>query len=65
MKAVHVEAFPKDVAVETAHLQMLAHASEDKIPHRIVSGADLSKPDIKDVLAAHAGYPNFRGIAKF
>jgi len=62
VKSVHVEAShdPSDPVRETRWLQSLAN--ERGFPHGIVGFADLTKPDVRATLEAHAESPNFRGI---
>ncbi|MDQ2696747.1 MAG: amidohydrolase family protein [Pseudomonadota bacterium] len=65
LKVVHIDAGhdPADPLAETQWLQSLADAPESKgIPHGIVAYADLSTPDVEQLLAAHAAHPNVRGI---
>jgi predicted TIM-barrel fold metal-dependent hydrolase len=65
LKTVHVEAAhdPADPLAETAWLQSLANEPASRgIPHGIVAAANLADPDVERLLAAHAGYPNVRGI---
>ena len=59
---VHVEAGhdPADPLAETRWLQLLADAGG--FPHGIVAYADLSRPDVEQLLAAHASHRNVRGI---
>lgn len=65
IKVVHIDAGhdPADPVAETRWLQGIADdpASGGR-PNAIVASADLSKPDVKAVLAAHAESPNVRGI---
>ena len=64
-KVVHVEAAhdPSDPLAETTWLQSVADAPESGgMPQGIVSYADLSRPDVEDLLAAHSAFPNVRGI---
>jgi predicted TIM-barrel fold metal-dependent hydrolase len=65
LKTVHVEAAhdPADPLAETIWLQSLANAPGSRgIPHGIVAAANLADPNIERLLAAHAAYPNVRGI---
>jgi predicted TIM-barrel fold metal-dependent hydrolase len=65
IKVVHVEAGhdPADPLAETRWLQSLADAPENRgIPQGIVAYADLSRPDVEQVLAAQAAFANVRGI---
>lgn len=59
---VHVDAGhdPADPVAETRWLQSLADAGG--FPQAIVAYADLSRPDVGTVLAAHAAHANVRGI---
>lgn len=61
-KIVHVEAGanPKDSLAETRWLQALAQ--ERGFPQGIVAHAELNKPGVESLLAAHAAHPNVRGI---
>ncbi|WP_406691131.1 amidohydrolase [Saccharopolyspora sp. ID03-671] len=62
VKAVHLDVGwdPRDPVGETRWLQKIA--DERGFPHGIVGYADLSRPDVADVLDAHAEHANFRGI---
>jgi predicted TIM-barrel fold metal-dependent hydrolase len=62
LAVIHVEAAqdPSDPLAETRWLQSLADA--DGFPQGIVAYADLSRPDVDALLAAHAGHRNVRGI---
>ncbi|GAK72809.1 amidohydrolase family protein [Agrobacterium rubi] len=62
VKAVHLDVGydPKDPAGETRWLQGVA--DKHGFPHGIVGYADLSKPDVGDLLNEHMQYANFRGI---
>jgi predicted TIM-barrel fold metal-dependent hydrolase len=65
LKVVHIDAGhdPTDPLAETRWLQSLADSPGNRgMPHGIVAYADLSAPDVADLLAAHAGYRNVRGI---
>lgn len=62
---VHIEGNhdPADPVEETRWLhELAATAGHRGMPQAIVAGADLSRPDVETVLAAHAGHPNVRGI---
>lgn len=61
-KVVHVQAAigSPDPVDETAWLQELA--DRHGTPQGIVAYADLAAPDVEEVLARHAAYPNLRGI---
>ncbi|WP_343527495.1 amidohydrolase family protein [Sphingomonas sp.] len=60
--AVHVEAGadPGQALAETAWLQRLGDA--DRLPTAIVAHADLTDPDVDDLLAAQARHDRVRGI---
>jgi predicted TIM-barrel fold metal-dependent hydrolase len=60
--SVHVEAAhdKADPVRETAWLQDVR--ASDGLPTVIVAAAELERPDVADVLAAHAEYPAVRGI---
>lgn len=62
VKSVHLDVGydPSDPAGETRWLQGIA--DQHGFPHGIVGYADLSKPDVGDLLDQHIQYPNFRGI---
>ena len=62
VKSVHLDVGydPTDPVGETRWLQALA--DRHGYPHGIVGYADLSRPDVEDLLAAHCEAPNFRGI---
>ena len=65
VKTVHVDANhdPADPVAETRWLQSVADAPDSRgMPNGIVAGADLSADNIEAVLAAHATFPNTRGI---
>ncbi|HTJ94800.1 MAG TPA: amidohydrolase family protein [Pararobbsia sp.] len=65
IKAVHIDANhdPADPVEETRWLQSVAdHAASQGLPNAIVAGADLSSENVEAVLAAHAAFPNTRGI---
>lgn len=65
LKVVHVEAGhdPADPLAETRWLQALAEAPENRgFPQGIVAFADLSAPDVGELLAAHAAHRNVRGV---
>lgn len=59
---VHVQAATgsPDPVEETAWLQ--AFADRAGIPQGIVAYADLTAPDVEEVLGRHAAFPNLRGI---
>lgn len=60
--AVHVEAFPTDPVAEVRHVQGMAdHAP---IPIGIVGNADLTRPDLGDLLDAMLAFGAMRGIRK-
>ncbi len=64
-KVVHVDAAhdPGEPLKETRWLQALADAPDGPgLPQGIVAYADLARPDVEGLLAAHAGYRNVRGI---
>ncbi len=65
-KCVHIQAefdHDEDPVIETAWLQSVADNPTSRgMPHGIVAFADLSAPDVEDVLARHVDYPNMRGI---
>ena len=58
--AVHIEAFPTVPVAEVRTLQAVAEASP--VPLVIVGNADLSAPDIGELLESHRAFPAFRGI---
>ena len=62
VKSVHLDVGfdPADPAGETRWLQGLA--DRHGYPHGIVGFADLSRPDVEGLLAAHCSATNFRGI---
>lgn len=62
VKAVHLDVGydPKDPVGETRWLQGVA--DRHGFPHGIVGYADLSKPDVGDLLDEHMQSANFRGI---
>lgn len=62
VKSVHLDVGfdPADPVGETAWLQGIADTHG--FPHGIVGYADLSKPDVEDILDHHNEYPNFKGI---
>jgi len=62
VKSVHLDVGydPANPVGETRWLQALA--DRNGYPHGIVGYADLSRPDVEDLLAAHSEAPNFRGI---
>lgn len=51
---------PGDPVGETRWLQEIAN--KRGFPHGIVGYADLSQPDVGDLLDRHMEYPNFRGM---
>ena len=64
-KVVHIDAAhdPAEPLKETAWLQSLADApGSPGMPQAIVAYADLSRPDVAALLAAHAAHRNVRGI---
>jgi predicted TIM-barrel fold metal-dependent hydrolase len=65
LKVIHIEAGhdTADPLAETRWLQSLAATPGNRgIPQGIVAYADLSRPDVDQLLAAHAALPNVRGI---
>ena len=66
MKSVHVQAefdHDDDPVTETVWLQGVVDDPASKgMPNAIVWSADLSMPDVEEVLSRHAEYPNMRGI---
>jgi predicted TIM-barrel fold metal-dependent hydrolase len=65
VKAVHVDANhdPADPVAETRWLQSIADSPDSRgLPQGIVAGADLSADNVETILAAHAAFPNTRGI---
>jgi len=62
VKSVHLDVGwdPRDPVGETRWLQQIA--DQHGFPHGIVGYADLSMPDVAEVLDAHAEHANFRGI---
>lgn len=62
VKAVHLDVGfdPRDPVGETRWLQGVADTHG--FPHGIVGYADLSAPDVRDVLEGHSTHRNFRGI---
>ncbi|RKP58446.1 amidohydrolase family protein [Pararobbsia silviterrae] len=65
VKAVHIDANhdPADPVEETRWLQSVADGAASRgMPNAIVAGADLSADNVEAVLAAHAAFPNTRGI---
>ncbi|CAB3778763.1 amidohydrolase family protein [Pararobbsia alpina] len=65
IKAVHVDANhdPADPVAETRWLQAIADSPDGRgMPNGIVAGADLSADNVEAILAAHAAFPNTRGI---
>jgi predicted TIM-barrel fold metal-dependent hydrolase len=65
IKAVHVQAAigSKDPVKETEWLQEAADRTG--FPHGIIGYADLSHPDVENVLERHCEFPNMRGIRDF
>ncbi len=65
-KCVHIQAefdHDQDPVIETAWLQSIAdNPTSQGMPHGIVAFADLSAPDVEDVLTRHVEHPNMRGI---
>jgi predicted TIM-barrel fold metal-dependent hydrolase len=64
-RCVHVQAAlgTEDPVNETKWLQ--AMADEQGMPQALVADAPLQHPDVGEVLARHAEYPNMRGIRDF
>src|SRR5690606_28893744 len=62
VKSVHLDVGldPRDPVGETRWLQH--SADQHGFPHCIVGYADLSMPDVSEVLQAHAEHATFRGI---
>lgn len=62
VKSVHLDVGydPANPVGETAWLQEAA--DKHGFPHGIVGYADLSQPDVVELLDRHKQYPNFRGI---
>jgi predicted TIM-barrel fold metal-dependent hydrolase len=62
VKSVHLDVGwdPADPVGETRWLQQVA--DKHGFPHGIVGYADLSRPDVGELLDAHLDSPNFRGI---
>lgn len=62
VKSVHVDGGfdPANPVEETRWLQGLA--DQRGFPHGIVARAELQKPDVERLLAAHCEFPNVRGI---
>lgn len=58
---IQVGAVEDDAIKETAWLQAISEAN-DGLPSVIVGFADLRRPDLDEVLAAHAATPAFRGV---
>ncbi|MGQ0567347.1 MAG: amidohydrolase family protein [Gemmobacter sp.] len=58
--AVHVEAFPTDPLAEVVHVQAMADAAP--IPLGIVGNADLTHPDVGDLLDRMKACKALRGI---
>ncbi len=64
-KSVHVQCFrdPSDPVEESHWLQSLADDPESSgYPHGIVAFADLTDPNLGEVLSQHCQYKNVRGI---
>jgi predicted TIM-barrel fold metal-dependent hydrolase len=61
-RVIHVQAAIgiADPVAETEWLQ--AFADRLGVPHGVVGYADLTAPDVGELLERHAQYPNFRGI---
>jgi predicted TIM-barrel fold metal-dependent hydrolase len=64
LKMVHVDANhdPADPVEETRWLQEVADNEGHGMPNAIVAGADLSADNAHEILEAHAGFRNTRGI---
>jgi predicted TIM-barrel fold metal-dependent hydrolase len=65
LKVVHIDAAhdPANPLEETRWLQSLADAPRARgMPNAIVAYADLSAPDVDELLAKHAAHRNVRGI---
>ena len=64
IKSVHVQAEHDDdkPVNETAWLQNLADTHSSNLPNAIVAFADFSKNNVAEILDAHQGYKNTRGI---
>lgn len=63
--SVHVQAevdHATDPVLETAWLQSLADAGEQRVPSAAVGYADLRRPDVEDTLERHCQYPVLKGI---
>lgn len=62
VKSVHVQANydPSDPVGETKWLQNVA--SNSGFPHAIVGYADMTNPNVEDLLKDHLKYSNFRGV---
>lgn len=62
VKSVHIDVGwdPKDPVGETRWLQGIT--DEHGFPHGIVGYADLTEPDVGELLDRHLEHPNFRGI---
>ena len=62
LKSVHIQAFGfhDDPIDETEWLQ--AQADRDGYPHGIIAFANLSDPNVEDILRKHCAYRNVRGI---
>lgn len=65
-KCVHIQAefdHDEDPVIETAWLQSVADNPTSRgMPHGIVAFADMSAPDVEEILARHVEHPNMRGI---
>lgn len=64
-KVVHIEAAhdPSAPLIETQWLQALAdNPASGGMPQGIIAYADLSAPDVSELLARHAAHPHVRGI---
>jgi predicted TIM-barrel fold metal-dependent hydrolase len=57
---VETEWDPQDFVGETRWLQEII--AETGFPHAVVAGARLDAPDVEDVLAGHAAFPQVRGV---
>ncbi|MEZ0212549.1 MAG: amidohydrolase [Xanthobacteraceae bacterium] len=62
VKSVHLDVGydPSDPVGETRWLQTIA--DRYGYPHGIVGYADLSRPDVREILEGHMAFANFRGI---
>lgn len=61
-KSVHVEANPNPTKALLETIWLQKQADTYGFPHGIVAYADLSSPDLEQVLKDHLQYPNVRGI---